>query len=60
MSPMNAERRGKVVGNGTSGRDTTIDEFQGDGGSVGEGKQLIAAAAYTVKCTYKRRNVRIL
>ena len=27
MSPMNAEMRGKVVGNGTSGWDTAIDEF---------------------------------
>ena len=25
MSPMNAEMRGKVVGNGTSGTDTAID-----------------------------------
>ena len=37
VSPMNAEMRGKVVGNATSGRDTAIDEFHGDRGSVGRG-----------------------
>ena len=42
MSPMNAEMRGKVVGNGTSGRDTAIDEFQRNGDRVRKRVQVKA------------------
>ena len=42
MSPMNAEIRGKVVGNGTSGRNTAIDEFQRNGDRVRKRVQVIA------------------
>ena len=30
------------MGNGTSGRDTAVDQFQGDGDRVGEGVQIEA------------------
>ena len=42
MKPLNAYARRQVVGDRTGGRCTAIDEFQGDGGGMGEGVQLKA------------------
>ena len=42
MNPMNAHAGRKVVSDRTGGRNTAIDELQGDGGGMGKGVQLKA------------------
>ena len=42
MQTLNAYARRKVVCHRTGGRCTAIDEFQGEGGGMGEGMQLKA------------------
>ena len=42
MNPMDAYAGRKIVSDRTSGRDTTIDQLQGNGGGMGKGVQLKA------------------